>query len=65
MNEAARLCELSKSYPQRLLASDAAVEAASESERRHWRLDDQVVLRGREKPTRLAIPVDQEHVRRP
>ena len=65
VNEAARLCELSKSYPQRLLASDAAVEAASESERRHWRLDDQVVLRGREKPTRLAIPVDQEHVRRP
>ena len=65
VNEAARLCELSKSYPQRLLASDAAVEAASESERRHWRLDDQVVLREREKPTRLAIPVDQEHVRRP
>ncbi len=56
VNEAARLCELAKSRPQRLLASAGAVEAAGESERRHWALDDEVTLRGRDEPTRLAVP---------
>jgi adenylate cyclase len=54
VNEAARLCERAKSAPQRLLASATAVEGASEDARRHWELDDEVVLRGRDKPTRLA-----------
>jgi adenylate cyclase len=58
VNEAARLCELAKAYPKRLLASAVAVEAASQSERRHWTFGDEVVLRGRDEPTRLAIPVD-------
>lgn len=57
VNEAARLCELAKGVPQRLLASAAAVEAAGESERRCWRIDDGVVLRGRHDATRLAAPV--------
>jgi adenylate cyclase len=59
VNEAARLSELAKYIPERVLASAVAVEAASESERAHWELDDEVVLRGREKPTRLAKPIDR------
>jgi adenylate cyclase len=54
VNEAARLCELAKSQDGRVLASSEAVEAASEAERRHWQLGDDVVLRGLDQPTRLA-----------
>jgi adenylate cyclase len=54
VNEAARLCELAKQRPQRLVASDAAVERAGSGEARHWSLGDAVVLRGRDAPTRLA-----------
>ncbi|MBV8349834.1 MAG: HAMP domain-containing protein, partial [Mycolicibacterium sp.] len=57
--EAARLSELAKSVPERLLASAVAVHAASESECAHWELDDDVVLRGRDEPTRLAKPTDR------
>jgi adenylate cyclase len=56
VNEAARLSELAKSVPERLLASAVAVQAASESECAHWELDNDVVLRGRDEPTRLAKP---------
>jgi adenylate cyclase len=63
VNEAARLCELAKSHPTRLLASAAAVAQASETERRGT-LDDEVVLRGRDEPTRLAVPVDANSVLR-
>jgi adenylate cyclase len=57
VNEAARLCELAKSTPGRLLASSAAVENAAESERAHWSFGDTVSLRGYDEPTRLALPV--------
>jgi adenylate cyclase len=57
VNEAARLCELAKNEPGRLLASSDAVNAASESERAHWSLGQTVTLRGHEHPTRLATPV--------
>ena len=56
VNEAARLCELAKAKPQRLLASAAAVEDAGDRERVCWELDGEVVLRGRDRPTRLAVP---------
>jgi adenylate cyclase len=56
VNEAARLCELAKSTPQRLLASAAAVEGAGEDERAHWVLGDEVELRGLDQPTRVATP---------
>jgi adenylate cyclase len=56
VNEAARLCELAKERETRVLASERAVEAASEEERRHWRLGEPVELRGRTEPTRLAEP---------
>ena len=57
VNEAARLCELAKERAGRVLASARAVDAASEDERRHWRLGDSVELRGRTEATRLAQPV--------
>ena len=56
VNEAARLTELAKSKPERLLASGDAVEAASAAEASRWTIDDEVELRGRTRPTRLAIP---------
>jgi adenylate cyclase len=56
VNEAARLCELAKERDGRVLASERAVEAASEEERGHWQLGDEVELRGRSEPTRLAEP---------
>jgi adenylate cyclase len=57
VNEAARLCELAKAEPGRLLASSDTVNAASENERIHWSLGESVTLRGHSQPTRLAAPV--------
>jgi adenylate cyclase len=56
VNEASRLCELGKGRPCRLLASDAVLERASETERTHWEVRDQVVLRGRDRATGVAEP---------
>ncbi len=57
VNEAARLSELAKDEPERLLASSNTVDAASESERSNWTLGETVKLRGHDQPTRLAAPV--------
>jgi adenylate cyclase len=57
VNEAARLCELSKSTPAHLLASSDTVRNAGESESSHWTFGDTVMLRGHDEPTRLALPV--------
>ncbi|RDI55611.1 adenylate/guanylate cyclase domain-containing protein [Nocardia mexicana] len=57
VNQAARLCELSKQEPGRVLASGATLAAADESERKHWRLGESVTLRGRSEPTPLARPL--------
>lgn len=54
VNEAARLSELAKSKPTRLLASSEAVEGAGADERGHWSLGETVTLRGHDQPTRLA-----------
>jgi adenylate cyclase len=54
VNEAARLCELAKERPERLLASEAALERAASPEAAMWSLGDAVTLRGRDEPTRLA-----------
>jgi adenylate cyclase len=56
VNEAARLTELAKSRPSRLLASDSIVRRASDREARRWSLGDPVVLRGRAEATRVAAP---------
>jgi adenylate cyclase len=54
VNEAARLCELAKGRPERLLASEAAVRDAGDGEAAHWSVGEAVTLRGREAATRLA-----------
>ncbi|OSC41100.1 adenylate/guanylate cyclase domain-containing protein [Mycobacterium decipiens] len=57
VNEAARLCELAKSHPDRLLATADALRGATENERARWSLGEAVTLRGYDQPTRLASPV--------
>jgi adenylate cyclase len=56
VNEAARLSELAKTVPGRLLASGSALERAAEKESSGWELGDEVELRGRTEPTRVAVP---------
>lgn len=56
VNEAARLAELAKTDPARLLASEATVRAADPKIAREWEVGEQVVLRGRPTPTPLARP---------
>jgi adenylate cyclase len=56
VNEAARLSELAKTAPGRLIASMAAVDAAADDESDQWRQSELVTVRGRSVPTRLAVP---------
>ncbi|MEU4390115.1 adenylate/guanylate cyclase domain-containing protein [Kribbella sp. NPDC023855] len=56
VNEAARLTELAKSVPGRLLASMAAVDESAPAEAAHWKAGEEVTVRGRNRPTQLAIP---------
>ena len=56
VNEAARLCELAKERPARVLGSEAVLDRAASRERERWRLDGTARLRGRAEDTRLAIP---------
>ena len=58
VNEAARLTELAKTRPGRLLASEAIVSRAQPEEADRWQLEEAVTLRGRGEPTRLALPAD-------
>jgi adenylate cyclase len=56
VNEAARLTELAKSRPERLLVSASVLEAVDDDEERaHWQRDGETVLRGRTTPTALAV----------
>lgn len=56
VNTAARLCELSKTVPGRVLASAETVRGATAAEQQHWTFGDSVVLRGRGNATVLAMP---------
>jgi adenylate cyclase len=56
VNEAARLTELAKSRPSRLLASEDILRRAGEREASHWAVGQPVVLRGRSAPTLVAAP---------
>jgi adenylate cyclase len=56
VNAAARLTELAKSSEGGVLADAGAVAAAAPEEAARWALGDQVTLRGRDRPTRLAVP---------
>jgi adenylate cyclase len=57
VNEAARLSELAKQRPERVLASGVALSRAGEDERESWNLTEPALLRGRLEPTELAHPV--------
>ena len=64
VNEAARLCEMAKEHPERLLASEAAVERAGGGEAGRWSLGEPIVLRGRDEATRLATVAPSRPSRR-
>lgn len=54
VNEAARLSELARSEPGRVLATEATLNAASAQERGFWRLGKAVRLRGYDEKVRVA-----------
>jgi adenylate cyclase len=56
VNEAARLTELAKSVPGRIVASMRAVSGAAPGEAARWRESGRETLRGRTEVTRLAVP---------
>jgi adenylate cyclase len=56
VNEAARLVDLAKEEGTPVLASSAALEHASDAEAGRWQAGEEVELRGRAEPTRLARP---------
>jgi adenylate cyclase len=57
VNEAARLSELAKSGPSRVLASEAILRQAGAPEAERWTLGESVQLRGRLAPTTIGSPV--------
>jgi len=57
VNEAARLTELAKLEPDRVLASATAVADATDAEALAWNVGEIVQLRGRTEPTQLARPI--------
>lgn len=56
VNEAARLKELAKTWPGRVLASIHVLQKADAQESARWIPSASVTLRGRLTPTRLAVP---------
>jgi class 3 adenylate cyclase len=53
VNEAARLADLAKTSDERMLASAAAIERASQDEDRHWVSRGSELLRGRSEATEI------------
>ena len=56
VNEAARLTTAAKETDALVLVNQSLVEAAEDSEARHWRELEPMVVRGRTEPTRVATP---------
>jgi adenylate cyclase len=56
VNAAARLSELAKRRPERVLAAQDAVRRGGEAEAAWWELDEAVELRGRGELTEIASP---------
>ena len=57
VNEAARLTEVAKSRAERVVASGAVLSGAGKQEAVRWQKADRVTLRGRSRPTLVAVPV--------
>ena len=55
-DQAARLSELAKTVPGRVVASGRAVDAADPREAARWSIGEGVQLRGRSAPTLVAVP---------
>ncbi|WP_433332089.1 adenylate/guanylate cyclase domain-containing protein [Spirillospora sp. CA-294931] len=60
VNEAARLSDLAKGAPGRVLASGTVFDLAPEDEASAWEVGKPVTLRGRKRPTRLVSPLPPE-----
>ncbi len=58
VNVAARLTDVAKNTPRRVLADQAAVDAAGPGEAAHWRIDEPRKVRGRRDPVPVAAPVE-------
>ena len=58
VNTAARLAELARAWPGHVLADGAVVQQAGH-EAAQWEMGDEVLLRGRSTPTRLASPLGE------
>jgi adenylate cyclase len=58
VNEAARLSDLAKARGVPVLASEAAVSRAGDDEAPRWRISGSETLRGRNRPTGIAVPHD-------
>jgi adenylate cyclase len=58
VNLAARLCDLAKRVPGRVLVDSASVAAAGADEARHWEAHGAVELRGRQRPAEVYAPAD-------
>lgn len=56
VNEAARLSALAKERPERVLASEAALDRAAKAESTAWSVTEAALLRGRSTPTGVAHP---------
>lgn len=56
VNEAARLSELAKQRPERVLASETTLTRTAEAESDAWRVTESALLRGRNAPTGVAHP---------
>ncbi|GAA2398880.1 adenylate/guanylate cyclase domain-containing protein [Actinomadura vinacea] len=56
VNEAARLSDLAKVSPGRVLASETVHDLAHVDEAAEWEVGRAVTLRGRRRPTRLVMP---------
>lgn len=58
VNEAARLADLAKTFPERVLCSGAALAHTTDDEPTRWRAAGSEVLRGRSIATELSVPLD-------
>ncbi len=57
VNVAARLTDVAKWVPRRVLADQTTVDAASNGERGQWVADEPRTLRGRPQPVPVAVPL--------
>lgn len=60
VNEAARLCDVAKQHPGRLLAAEPTISRATSDARARWRPSDRVALRGRSELTLAFEPAAVE-----